>query len=226
MAVLLYVFCQETFKAYTETVKRTYWPHYAQSDCLYFTWLRYSSCVAELVAAALLWQSWVTLAMFTHRPRADGHRRADRGREGERGRGRKQPRVNSAPWTATIRHLSRQHLFAFIFRRWITYSRQSQRWINTLVWNVTIIGMLSQVPHSVLSPSFSPFYFFWLLLHCSTVQKWINNEFILVHFWALDHIMSAVVFNFINYSSESDNNSPSSSLLMASKLLPSLSVTN
>ncbi len=25
MAMLLYVFCQETFKAYTETVKRTYW---------------------------------------------------------------------------------------------------------------------------------------------------------------------------------------------------------
>ncbi len=111
---------------------------------------------------------WHWQCVLTHRLRADGHGQTDRATEGERkkkkGRERKQPRVNSALWTATIRHLSRQHLFAFISRRWITYSWQSQSWISTLVRNVTVIGMLSQVPHSMLVPYFSFFDYFSLPL--------------------------------------------------------------
>lgn len=85
--------------------------------------------------AALLWQSWVTLAMCAY-TQAQG-RWTQTGRQSDKGLGkereRKQPRLNSAPWTATIRHLFRQHLFAFISRRWIDYSWQSQCWISTLV---------------------------------------------------------------------------------------------
>lgn len=145
MAMLLYVFCWETFKARTETVKWTYWlqpptlctlrlPIFHLSE----TWK--SAVVAELVAAALLWQTWVTLAMCACTRQAAQGRwtrtdwQSNRGwGDRERWRERRQPRVNLVPWTATIRHLSGQHLFAFISRRWITYNQQSQCWISTLV---------------------------------------------------------------------------------------------
>lgn len=167
-------------------------------------------------AEALLWQSWVTLAMRAY-TEARGRwtqtdRQSDRGWGKKREREKKKPRVNSAPWTATTRHLSRQHLFAFISRRWITYSRQSQCRISTLVRNVTIIGVLSQVLHFILVPYFSFFNYFSQLLPCFSVNQPhytvapCKNEWV-THFFSLCMYLtrSAVVLLLLNTDSQTES---------------------
>lgn len=120
------------------------------------TVIAYISPVWDIIVAVCQWWlqqpcfdslEWHWQCVLTHRPRADGHRQTDRVTQGKRKReSGRESRANSAPWTAAMRHLSRQHLFAFISKRRITYSRQSQCWIRTLVPNATITAMLSQVP--------------------------------------------------------------------------------